>query len=201
MQHGAPSEDWVQGRTLSAIFLVWNVCSKEQRLWGSPQIKIMSSNFNEKIKLKKLILSGIKRGTRGEKDQIRFATHFLCLQSKSFADTWLFSFWISNCFVIENEGFQKNGKYWRIELIVRTQIQKIWLIHIFFIPGGGVDTWLIPRTCYRSVTEQILQKIWADIQFCQQDIWTCPRLEDISGTCPGHFQLRWLSPKQKSYTQ
>ncbi len=29
-------------------FLVLNICSKEQRMWGSPQIKIMSFDFVKK---------------------------------------------------------------------------------------------------------------------------------------------------------
>lgn len=47
MPLGAPTDDRAR-RTLSAIFFVCYFCSEERRLWGSPQFKIMSSNFDEK---------------------------------------------------------------------------------------------------------------------------------------------------------
>ncbi len=60
-------------------------------------------------KMKKLILSGIKRGTRGETEEICFAMHFLnFLQSKTFVVTAIFFYFgISNCFVIAKEELQK----------------------------------------------------------------------------------------------
>ncbi len=106
-----------------------------------------------------------------------------------------FLFWngINHCFVITNEEFEKKCYNSGIKLIIQTQICKIWLIPIlFFFVFRVLDTWLTPRTCDGQVTEQILQKIWLDIQFCQWDFQICPCPEDMSRTFPTKvFRLKY----------
>ncbi len=140
-----------KGRHRQPFYFVWYSCSKEQRLWGSPQIKIMSSYFDEKWKKN----SGIKRGIRGETEENCFVMHSLCLQSKSFVDTsFFFYFGISNCFVIAKEEFQKNCFHSGIKWILWKRIQKICFFWVLFfsvfleywtldLPWGHArDTWL-----------------------------------------------------------
>ncbi len=66
-------------------------------------------------------------GTRGGERSDVLCDTFLCLQSKSFVDTSIFYFGISNSFVIAKEQFQKNFFHRGIELIVQKQIRKIWI--------------------------------------------------------------------------
>ncbi len=75
-------------------------------------------------------------------------------------------------------------------LKLQTWIWKIWLIHKFFlVPGGREDMWLTARTHCRHANEK-MNKIWLAIQFCPWDFRTCSQASDMSGTSPGHFQLR-----------
>ncbi len=68
--------------------------------------------------------AGIKRDIMGEWEEICFAAHFLCLQSKSFLEP--FYFFIG--FVIPKEEFGKDKLHGGIKFIFQTWIQKIWFI-------------------------------------------------------------------------
>ncbi len=191
MRHGAPMDNEVQGQTSSAISLVLNNCSKEQSLWGSPQIKIVSSYFVEKWKNEKWKINCIwdQEGHKGGEKSVLICKAFFVFVKQIFS--WhinFFHFGISNCFVIAKEEFQKNIKYRGIILIIWTRIWKIWLIHDFFIPDEGSDTWLTPRTGCGHLTEQILQKYGQPSNSVNVIFGHVPVLRTYLA-CLGHFQL------------
>ncbi len=128
-----------------------------------------------------------QEGTRGETEEICFAMHFLCLQSKSFVDTSIFQFGINIGFVTPKEEFWKSNVYRGIKLILQTW--KIWLICVFiffvfleywtrdWLGGHAADTWLSKK----------MHKIWLAIWFCPCNFRTCLHHLDMPETCLGHY--------------
>ncbi len=177
-------------------FLLYK-CSKEPRLWGSPQFKIMISSFVKNWKIKISDFCQDQRGTREEKGERRTVMHFLCLQSICFLDTFLFHLWINIGFVIPKEEFVKGNLHKGIKLIFWMQIWKIWLVCEFFC-----SRW---KWGHKTDSEDTLQtrdwakndKIWPAIQFCPWDFRRCPHPKDMSGSCLGHFQLNKAPTKAK----
>ncbi len=125
---------------------------------------------------------------RGEKEERCFAMHFLYLQSKSFLETSFLYFRI-NSFVAIPKKIVNNIFHRGIKLNLQRLIQNIWLICKIFVLGGSEDTWLTARACCGHVHEK-LNKIWLVIGLCPWDFRTCLCPEDMTGTWPGHFQLR-----------
>ncbi len=138
-------------------------------------------------KMKKIILSGIKRGTRGKKEEICFTMHFL--QSKSFLVTSIFFYFgISNCFVIAKRRIAEKILQWnQINHPITNLEDEVDLGSLFLCFFRVLDTWLTPRTCPGHVNEQKIKK----------NGWPSNSVPEIWGhvpvprTCPGHFQLRF----------
>ncbi len=67
--------------------------------------------------------------------------HFLCvLGANLFLTVVFFQFGINIGVVIPKKEFGKDKLDRGIEFIFQMQIGKIWLIHVFFVPGGSEDT-------------------------------------------------------------
>ncbi len=149
----------------------------------------MTQYWSKKEKMKKRIFARIKKGTKGEEDEICFTMQW----SKSFLDTSFFlQFRINIGVVIPIEEFWKKNRYRGIELIFQMQIPKIWLICKFFCSRWKRGPVTDSEDMLQTRDWAILQKNWPAIQFCPLDFTTCPHPEVMSGICPRHFQPRFL---------
>ncbi len=69
------------------------------------------------MKNERVIFCQDQECTRGEKDKICFAMHFLCSQNKSFLDTSIFYFGINIGFVIPKEEIRRDKLHEGIKFI------------------------------------------------------------------------------------
>ncbi len=143
-------------------FLFFNFVARSKGCGVHRKLKIWAQILKKNEKYEKNeFYPGLRGAKKGGRDQMCFTMHFLCLQSKSFVDTSIFYFGISNCFVFAKEEFEKNFYYSRIKLIIWMQIWKIWLIRFFFffVFFRVLETFLTLRTSKGHVTDLILWKI------------------------------------------
>ncbi len=116
--------------------------------------------------------------SRGEQEgrKMRFFSWciLVCLQSKSFLDTFILYFGI-------NIGFLRRRNYIEeLNLSSEHKIGRFGWFASFLAPGGREDMWLNPRICCRHMTEQNLRKNVLPI--CPWDFRTCPHPKNMSGT-------------------